>query len=139
MTTRTLTRTLTLTLTLTKALVTGGWGHYDYPTPVDHPRPIELFGFVAGKLCFLMTLVAPLLLCDTWGIGFRQVSPNPDPNPNPNPHHNLNPNPNSNPNPNPSPNPNPICLPPRQMFLMVYIGSFFVILTFAVSRQANQP
>merc|ERR1719353_2377753 len=61
--------------------------------PVDHPRPIELFGFVTGKLCFLLTLVAPLLLCDTWAIGFRQ------------------------------------------MFLMVYIGSFFVILTFAVSHQ----
>jgi len=76
-----------------KAVITGGWGHYDYPVPVDHPRPIELAGFVLGKICFVLTVCGPLFACGSWGIAFRQ------------------------------------------MFLMLCVGSFVVVLTFAVSHQ----
>ena len=65
---------LTLLAPLNQAVITGGWGHYDYPVPVDHPRPIELAGFFLGKLCFAITVCGPLLACDGWAIAFRQAS-----------------------------------------------------------------
>ena len=77
---------LTLPAPLHQAVITGGWGHYDYPVPVDHPRPIELAGFVLGKICFVLTVCGPLFACGSWGIAFRQVSsPYPDPYPHPSP------------------------------------------------------
>lgn len=54
-----------------KALITGGWGHYEYPTPIDFPRPIEFFGFVAGKIAFGLTLGCPLFnpyLTTAWAL-----------------------------------------------------------------------
>lgn len=76
-----------------KALITGGWGHYDYPTPVDSPRPIETLGFVLGKICFCCLLNAPMFVLPSFA-------------------HAL-----------------------RQSVLMTGIGSFVVVLTFAVSHQ----
>ena len=77
-----------------KALITGGWGHYEYPTPVDFPRPIELLGFVVGKLAFGLILWCPMFnphLTAAWAF--------------------------------------------RQTVLMLVVGSFVTVLTFAVSHQ----
>ena len=76
-----------------KALITGGWGHYEYPTPVDFPRPIELLGFVVGKLAFGLILWCPMFnphLTAAWAF--------------------------------------------RQTVLMLVVGSFVTVLTFAVSH-----
>lgn len=79
-----------------KAVITGGWGHYDYPLVIDRPRPLELCGFILGKLCFLTTMMSSFVAQPTWSLAFRQFA------------------------------------------LMVFIGSFVVVLTFALSHQNHK-
>ena len=80
-----------------KALLTGGWGHYEYPTPVDFPRPIELLGFVLGKVAFGLILWCPMFNAYlSMACALRQTA------------------------------------------LMLVVGSFVTVLTFAVSHQNHK-